>query len=96
MSHIINCKKKLVQRFFLFFDIFLLCKSAINRSKDNRVVPSYFSWYRATSDRVRFLLFRKQNWQCPVATINKFPLLASPVWLIATRLYQCQLIVCNL
>ena len=72
MSHIMNCKNNLVQRIFLFFDMFLLCKFAINIPKNNWGVPSYFSCYRATSDRLRFSLFRKQNWQCPVATIGKF------------------------
>ena len=48
-------------------------------------VPSYFPCHRATSNRVRFTLFGKQNCQCPVAiaTIGKFPLLESPEGLLS-------------
>ena len=40
---------------FLFFDMFLLCKFAFGIPKNNGGVPSYFSCYRAASDRARFL-----------------------------------------
>ena len=51
-------KKKVIQ-IFVFIYMFLLCKFAFNISNNNGGVPSYFSCYRATSERVRFLLFRK-------------------------------------
>ena len=75
--------------------MFLPCKFAFNITKENRGVPSYFSCYRATSDRVRFMLFRKYNWLCPVATIGKFPLLEAPEGLVTMIFYPCPLIVCN-
>ena len=69
--------------------MFLPCKFAFDITKENGGVPSYFSCYRATSDRVRFMLFRKYNWQCPVATIVKFPLLESPEGLVTMIFYPC-------
>ena len=63
--------------------MFLLCKIAFNICKNNGGVPSYFSCHRATIDRVPFTLFGKQNCQCPVATIGKFPLLESPEGLLS-------------
>ena len=70
MSHIINCKKKLSREFFYF----LIYSCSVNLlsvyQKNIGGVPSYFSFYKATSDRARSLLFRKYNWQCPVATIG--------------------------
>ena len=59
MSHIINCKKSISSEIFLFFDIFLFCKFAFSILKNNGGVRSYFSCYRATSDRALSLLFRK-------------------------------------
>ena len=59
MSHIINCKEKNSPEIFLFLDIFLLCKFAFSIPKNNGGFLSYFSGYRPTSDRARFLLFCK-------------------------------------
>ena len=72
--------------------MFLPCKFAFDITKENGGVPSYFSCYRAASDRVRFMLFRKYNWQCPVATILKFPLLESSEGLVTMIFYPCPLI----
>ena len=58
LSHIMNRKKNLVRRIFLFFDMFLFCKFAFNISKENGGVPSYLSCYRATSERVRYAFWQ--------------------------------------
>ena len=64
LSHIMNCKKKLVQRILLFFDMFLPRKFAFYMPNKIGGVSSYFFCYRAMSERVRFLLFYDMKRQC--------------------------------
>ena len=63
LSHIMNCKKKLVQRIFSFFDMFLPFKFAFYMQKEIGGVSSYIFCYRAMNERVRFLPFHDMKRQ---------------------------------